>query len=1097
MLKKTIFINREQDTVQWALINNLPFLAWLKDSEGRFLAVNEMFAKSCGHSINEIIGKTDLDIWSKELAELYISDDREVMTKKTKKHVEEQIDDQGIIKWFETFKTPVLDSVGKILGTAGFARDISERKNAEEELKNAYALISGLLDSIPDIIFFKNKEGIYLGCNPEFARLVGKPKDEIIGKTDYDLFQKEAADFFRENDKKMMRINEPCHNEEYVTYPDGKKILLDTLKAPLNYKTGETFGLLGISRDITKTKKSEEQLKISEERLAYALAATGEGVWDWEINSKAVSHNERWCEILGMDNSYLQHTLDIFSERIHPDDRKYVFERIQEGVKTGEYHSIHRLIRKDNNKIIWVEDRGKVIFRDDKGNPIRMVGSVADITEQKLASDELRKYDEVLRSVADASKDLLSVEKSLDSVGNVLRKLGQTVSADRVYIFEKKYADDGKLLISQRFEWTDSEISIKIENPELQNLPFEKLFPGSWYNLMKKGKHVSGLIKNFSENERSILESQNIKSILAVPIILQNNLWGFIGFDNYKNERNWSNLEIEALQIAAGILGSAILRYRVLSDLKTARDAAEQANKAKSEFFANISHEIRTPMNAIVSMSNFLEKTGITPAQQEFIEVLKNASENLLFLIEQILDISKLEKLSVKLENKPFKIKNLIFNIYQLTEIKLKEKNIDFSYKIDDNIPEILTGDMFRLNQILLNLISNASKFTEKGYIKINIVLLNKTENTCNLLFSIADTGIGIDNKYKTLIFEKFSQGDTSITRKYGGSGLGLFISREIVGLMGGKMWIEDNKPHGSIFNFNVEFKIPSSEEIIFISSDETEEQIILKKDKKYKILIAEDDKTNQFIIKKLFNPYNNFILVLANNGIEAVEEFTRNKFDLILMDLHMPEMDGISAIKEIRKKERDNKLEKTNILIFTATTIDKLNKDTKNLDISGYILKPVDPKKFYAKINDILDGNFSTNETKLTDLKTDTKSTFIEIGGGVIKVDNALKKLNDNLELYLELIEIYYESYGIKIDEIKNMFEKEYVEEMLFISHKIISAAANIGALKLSEISNEIQSIIKNNKKVSEEKKYQFIKEFSSVNDIIKQIIDMKKSFF
>lgn len=245
-----------------AILDNLPFLAWLKDAEGRFIAVNKPFALSCNQpSPESVTGKTDFDVWPEHLAEGYCTDDREVIRERKKKNVEELVRDQGIDKWFETYKAPLFDEKGNVTGTTGFARDITDRKQAAEALQKAYGLLSSLLDSIPDIVFFKDLDGIYLGCNPEFARFAGQPREKIVGHTDHDLFSKEIADFFREQDLLMLTEKQPRHNEEWIDYPDGKRILIDTFKAPLRYQNNQIFGILGISRDITDRKKAETVLR--------------------------------------------------------------------------------------------------------------------------------------------------------------------------------------------------------------------------------------------------------------------------------------------------------------------------------------------------------------------------------------------------------------------------------------------------------------------------------------------------------------------------------------------------------------------------------------------------------------------------------------------------------------------------------------------------------------------------------------------------------------------------------------------------------------------------------------------------------------------
>lgn len=259
--KQAIEALEQREAYLSSIIENQPGIVWLKDTESRFLATNEAFARSCGAQSKEhLVGKTDFDIWPEDLAKMYREDDMKVMKSGKPYRVEEPIHDHGETKWFETFKTPVFNELGEIIGTSGYSIDITNRKKNEAEIIHQAGLITSLLDSIPDIIFYKDTKGVYLGCNPQFAEVVGKTKNEIIGKTDYNLFDKEIADFFRHHDNKMLEEKIPQQNEEWISYPDGRKKLIDTLKTPYRRANGSLIGVLGISRDITERKKAEEEI---------------------------------------------------------------------------------------------------------------------------------------------------------------------------------------------------------------------------------------------------------------------------------------------------------------------------------------------------------------------------------------------------------------------------------------------------------------------------------------------------------------------------------------------------------------------------------------------------------------------------------------------------------------------------------------------------------------------------------------------------------------------------------------------------------------------------------------------------------------------
>ncbi len=252
---------RQRKSYLRSIIENQPGLIWLKDAESKFLAVNSLFAHSCGLDDPEtLVGKSDFDVWPRELAERYVADDRQVLAHGRPRVVEEPIDDQGERRWFETFKAPLFGSQGEVIGTTGYARDITDRKREEEKNRRQAGLITSLLDSIPDIIFYKDVNGVYLGCNSTFAELVGRPREEIVGKTNYDLFDKDIADFYHGHDRMMLEQRAARRNDEWVIHPDGRKILIDMLKTPYWGPNGELIGILGIGRDITERRRTEMQL---------------------------------------------------------------------------------------------------------------------------------------------------------------------------------------------------------------------------------------------------------------------------------------------------------------------------------------------------------------------------------------------------------------------------------------------------------------------------------------------------------------------------------------------------------------------------------------------------------------------------------------------------------------------------------------------------------------------------------------------------------------------------------------------------------------------------------------------------------------------
>lgn len=648
-----------------------------------------------------------------------------------------------------------------------------------------------------------------------------------------------------------------------------------------------------------KVEERTRELRISEERYMLAERAVNDGIWDWNILGHEYYLSPRWNKILGYEEGELPNVESIFFELIHPDDKKPASEAFRRHLENNERYATELRLRHKDGSYRWVLDRGEAI-RNAEGKPIRMVGSITDITERKAAEAELIRYREHLEElVAIATTEVKAIVQT--AVNGVI-----TIDANGAIRMFNPAAE-------RLFGWKADEVigrNVSVLMPE----PFAAAHDD----------HVRHFLNTLESKiiglEREVAALHKDGRIFPANLAVGHAILG------------------EGRHLFVGFISDITLQKQAEQELRLAKEAAEAAAKAKANFLANMSHEIRTPMNTVIGFAEVVLQDKTLPTlTRKHVETILNSGKHLLGVINDILDFSKIEAGKIELEAVCFNLPSAVRDTLQTIGLRASEKGLRIELKIAPELPQYFIGDPNRLRQVILNLVGNSVKFTESGLITVTI---SKAEGTDMIHFAIQDTGIGMTAEQTERIFEPFSQADTTTSRRFGGTGLGTTISKQLVELMDGRIWAESTLGVGSIFHFTLRLpETPLRDNCL----DQTQAEHLVEyfSPRGFKVLLAEDIEANATLaILRLEQQGHSVDWV--KNGQEAVEAFSKGSYDLILMDLQMPVLDGISATRKIRELETGRGV-RIPILALTASVLQHEREQCTKAGMDAIVGKPID----------------------------------------------------------------------------------------------------------------------------------------------------------
>ncbi|MDR0875227.1 MAG: response regulator [Clostridiales Family XIII bacterium] len=714
--------------------------------------------------------------------------------------------------------------------------------------------------------------------------------------------------------------------------------------------------------------------KLTAEAMEALAEYAGIGYFHINIPTGDIYLNHVITKLTGYEPGDIPHTSDTKFMLTFEEDRPRVFAEMA-ALDRGEKdeYSIQYRMRRVDGSVVSIKEHAIVLERDADGHVVRLAGLGQDMSQLIWAEEKARDMEKEVRRLAkNAAQGELADQNRLLRAANsaaamiiggvnqdyetVLRQaisiLGESVQTDSVSIWRNREVD-GRMHFFRRCHWektgyiSDEYASVLYDS--------DTVFPG-WREHTRQDEPILAIPRDLPDGMRDFPGIERVKSFMFIPLTLHGEFWGTVTFADYNNERLFTEDEADIMGAGTLVVASSISRNETFKKLNEARAKAMAGTKAKGEFLSRMSHEIRTPMNAIIGMTKIAEKTDDFEKVKDCLEKIDTSSEQLLDIINDVLDMSKIEADKMEIVNEPFDFADMLRHVSSVVGIKVDEKKQRLTFEQKKPFTHEVIGDRLRISQVLINLLGNANKFTpDGGAITVRISTSLDDNTNVALLIEVQDNGIGVSPDKLPGLFDSFEQADGSISRKYGGTGLGLAITKNLIELMGGKIAVESEEGKGTCFRFTIEIgwgePLPEGS-----GEDQIPAGNVLAPSLGGKrLLIAEDIEINQEIVASVLEE-TGAELCFADNGKLAVDLFVSDplSFDLIFMDIQMPEMDGLTATSLIRASGAPN----AKTIPIVAMTANAFKEDAENslkAGMNGHIAKPIAAKDLYGVLRKYL----------------------------------------------------------------------------------------------------------------------------------------------
>ena len=887
----------------------------------------------------------------------------------------------GSFYWTDTTIVPFMDINGKPYQYVSIKIDITKQKlNANQLYK--------FFDLSVDYFCVINSNGFFEKVSSAFSKGLGFSEEEFLSQSLYDFIHEEDIEI---SNKAMEKLRQGLSNTNlevrFKCKSGGYKLL--SWNSATDRETGLFFAT---ARDITESKKiSEENI-----RLSWVAKSTDNIVIITDKYRKIQWVNQAFETSTGysLDKAIGKNPASLLQ---YEETSLETVDTIREALNNKVSFKGEIKNRSKDGRRYWLDLSINPIF-NDKNELINFISIETDITEKKKKDLSIRNLLNTQNSIFNGVGHAVMFINA-DGIVQVINKVGVNLVG---YTMEEVVGKMSALTFYDANEVLRRSLDLTFELGEKIEPDFNTLIAKTTpeYN-------------NMDANEWTYISKSGKRTPIWMSITCIKNTDGAIlGYFSAAEDYT--------------------IKKQAESDLINAKNLAELAVFAKDSFLANMSHEIRTPLNAIIGFTELLSQNNLDTVQAEYVGNIQDAGDNLLLLINDILDLSKIESSQLVIENHPFNVKNVLNHVYSLLKVKADQKGLEFSLFLDANMPESVIGDKGRINQIIMNLAGNAIKFTETGEVSISVKKMTETDMTVTLKFSIKDTGIGIAIEKLSTVFERFMQAEASTTRKFGGSGLGLSIVKQLVELQGGEISVKSKVGYGSEFYFSLEFL--KAETV----KTETRGKSILNQPSsfgKLSILLCEDNEMNKRLAKIVVEGFG-FNLDIASNGQEGIDLLLKNQYDLILMDLQMPVKDGYQTTIYIRNELKMN----IPIIAMTAHSLVGEQQLCYDLGMNAYVAKPFKQAELLENIHLVMEmkseKEFSNHAVVENIPEKITKKKEIDLSylDEILGHDKDLKK---------EMIDLFIQNVPNDVDLLRNAILEKDLMVVKKMAHHMKSSLA------------------------------------------------------